>query len=235
MQHLAQQLRWGRGAYLEGLHKESLVLRGNTKATPDPSALSSQLPQAVTDEHLLLAYCATGDDDLFRRLVGRHQKPLFSYLRQFLGDGAAAEDVMQATLLKVHQKCGSFDARRQFRPWLYRIARNQAIDQKRRTQFRQAVSLDASVPSSGSQSTWACGDLVEDGQGNPAMQVEQRELEAKIRRAVQQLPQRLRQVVNLVYFCGLRYQEAAKVLSVPVGTVKSRMHSAMTRLRAQIH
>jgi RNA polymerase sigma-70 factor (ECF subfamily) len=194
--------------------------------------LPSDGSKDMTDEHLLSLYRSTREDQLFAQLVQRHERPLYRYLRRFLGDGTVAHDVLQSTLLKVHQNCNQFDARREFRPWLYRIATNQAIDEKRRRQLRQMSSLDASRPSGHSEARWSFGDLVDDGQRSPAAQVETRERDASIRRAVEKLPERLKQVVRLVFFRGLKYQEAADALSLPVGTVKSRMHAAIVKLRA---
>lgn len=187
--------------------------------------------EGVTDEWLLSAYRSSGDDQLFAQLVGRHRKPLYRYLRRFLGDGDVAEDVLQVTLLKVNQKCDQFDARRAFRPWLYRIATNQAIDEKRRRQLRRMASLDA-PRQNGEQPVWTYSDVVDDGQASPEVQAEKREDQAWVRRATERLPERLKQVVQLVFFRGLKYQEAADVLSLPVGTVKSRMHAAFAKLRA---
>ena len=194
--------------------------------------LPSDRYEEMTDERLLSLYRSTGDDPWFAQLVQRHERPLYGYLRRFLGDGTVAHDVLQSTLLKVHQNCSQFDARRQFRPWLYRIATNQAIDEKRRRQLRQMSSLDASRSSGHSEARWSYGDLVDNGQRSPATQVEARERDASVRHAVERLPERLKQVVRLVFFRGLKYQEAADALSLPVGTVKSRMHAAIVKLRA---
>jgi RNA polymerase sigma-70 factor (ECF subfamily) len=93
-------------------------------------------------------------------------------------------------------------------------------------------SLETSRPSGNSEARWSYRDIVDDGQRSPAMQAETRERDASIRRAVDKLPERLRQVVRLVFFRGLKYQEAADILSLPVGTVKSRVHAAIVKLRA---
>src|SRR5580658_542415 len=81
-----------------------------------------------TDEELLSQYQASGDREAFATLVGRYERELFSYLRRYLGDAVMAEDAFQATFLQVHLKCGQFEEGRKFRPWVYTIATNQAID-----------------------------------------------------------------------------------------------------------
>ena len=205
-----------------------------SRAFPDGEdrVLQSDRTEDMTDERLLSLYRSTREDRLFAQLVHRHEQPLYRYLHRFLGNGTVAQDVLQSTLLKVHQNCEQFDARREFRPWLYRIATNQAIDEKRRLQLRQMSSLDASRSSSGSEARWSYCDIVDGGQSTPVVEVEKRERDASIRSAVENLPERLKQVVRLVFFRGLKYQEAADALSLPVGTVKSRMHAAIVKLRA---
>ena len=85
----------------------------------------------VTDEQLLLDYRKTGDRELYAQLVYRYERELFSYLRRYLGNAEMAEDVFQAAFLAVHLKCETFQEGRRFRPWLYTIATNAAIDARR--------------------------------------------------------------------------------------------------------
>ena len=96
----------------------------------------------VTDEQLLLEYRLTGDRELYAQLVYRYERELFSYLRRYLGNAEMAEDVFQAAFLSVHLKCNSFEEGRRFRPWLYTIATNAAIDARRRNKRHRTVSLD---------------------------------------------------------------------------------------------
>ena len=96
----------------------------------------------VTDEQLLLEYRKNGDRELYAQLVYRYERELFSYLRRYLGNAEMAEDVFQAAFLSVHLKCDSFQEGRRFRPWLYTIATNAAIDARRRNKRHRTVSLD---------------------------------------------------------------------------------------------
>ena len=204
-----------------------------SKSTPSTAghALAASSSRNMTDEQLLLDYRTTGDEELFAQLVRRHRKPLLSYLTRYLGDDSMAEDAYQTTLLKVHQRCGQFQQGRAVRPWLYRIATNQAIDAIRRKRVRQMASLEAPRHSVGDKPCYTYRDILDDNRNGPLVQLEQKEHRDRVRRAVEKLPERLRQVVRLIFFRGLKYQEAADILSLPVGTVKSRMHSAMVNLR----
>ncbi|NIL99125.1 MAG: sigma-70 family RNA polymerase sigma factor, partial [Planctomycetales bacterium] len=95
-----------------------------------------------SDEQLLLTYRETADADAFAQLVGRYERELYAYLLNLLGDAQLAEDAFQSTFLQLHLKCDQFQADRSLRPWLYRMAKNQAIDLVRRTRRHRLLSLD---------------------------------------------------------------------------------------------
>ena len=96
----------------------------------------------LSDEELLGRCRRTEDKAAFESLVHRYERELFSYLRRYLGNAEMAEDVFQATFLQVHLKREQFEEGRRFRPWLYTIATNQAIDAQRRNRRHRMVSLD---------------------------------------------------------------------------------------------
>jgi RNA polymerase sigma-70 factor, ECF subfamily len=184
----------------------------------------------MSDEDLLLAYRDTADRLAFAELVRRYERELYSYLRRYLGDAGMAEDAFQATFLQVHLKCDQFDEGRKFRPWLYTIATNQAIDAQRRNRRHRSVSLDRATKHENSDDLGSLMDLLVSKEPAPDSRAESAQQRDWIRRAVEQLPDALREAVNLVYYQGLKYRDAADVLKIPVGTVKSRLHSAILKL-----
>src|SRR5690242_1002358 len=95
---------------------------------PQSMSLGTADLAALTDEELLVRYRDHADRQAFSQLVHRYERELYSYLRRYLGDATMAEDAFQATFLQVHLKCDQFEQGRRFRPWLYTIATNQAID-----------------------------------------------------------------------------------------------------------
>ena len=184
----------------------------------------------LTDEELLIAYREDGDRDAFEELVKRYERELFNYLRHYLGDADMAEDVFQATFFMVHQKCELFEAERTFRPWLYRIATNQAIDAKRRNKRHLLIHLD--VPTPRDESAWNNYSFqLESEETNPGDAVLDLERGVQVRAAVEQLPDVLRQVLYLVYFQGMKYREVAETLGIPFGTIKSRLNIAIKKLK----
>ncbi len=183
-----------------------------------------------TDEALLLRYRDFGEVGAFEELVHRYETELYSYLRRYLGDESLAEDAFQAAFLQLHTKCDQFDQARKVRPWLYTIATNQAIDAQRRSRRHRMVSLDHRDERSTDETASALIDLLASRDSGPPEELEAHERRNWIRQAVAQLPESLRSAVNLIYYQGLKYREAAAILDIPVGTVKSRLHTAILKL-----
>ncbi|MBN2025027.1 MAG: RNA polymerase sigma factor [Pirellulales bacterium] len=183
-----------------------------------------------TDEELLLEYRDRGNREAFERLVHRYERELYNYLRHYLGDAQMADDAFQTTFLQVHLKCDTFEPDRKFRPWLYTVATNQAIDAQRRNRRHRMVSLDRRFGAESGDDVTALVNLLDAQEVDPLDQLEADERARVVRDAVDRLPDALREVIALVYYQGMKYREAADVLSIPVGTVKSRLHAAVYRL-----
>jgi len=193
-----------------------------TAGTPDLASRS--------DEDLLLAYRDRADRAAFPELVRRYERELYSYLRRYLGDAEMAEDAFQATFLQVHLKCDQFEAGRKFRPWLYTVATNQAIDAQRRNKRHRNVSLDRNMRQENGDELGSLMDLLVSREPHPEARADSAQQREWIQREVARLPDPLREAINLVYYQGLKYREAATILKIPVGTVKSRLHSAILKL-----
>jgi RNA polymerase sigma-70 factor (ECF subfamily) len=194
-----------------------------------PASPASASAERMTDEELLLEYRLTGSATLFEALVKRYERELYNYLRRFLGSQVMAEDAFQATFIQVHLKCHLYDAERKVRPWLYTVATNQAIDIQRRNRRHRLVSLDRPNRVQHDE-LGTLVDMLASREVDPGDGFEQNERKEWVRTAVAALPEQLRSAVRLVYFRGMKYREAADELSVPVGTVKSRLHAAVKRL-----
>jgi len=196
--------------------------------SPAPSTDGGGPSGVPSDEELLRRCRDDGDGTAFESLVQRYERELFNYLRRYLGSAEMADDVFQATFLQVHLKREQFEDGRRFKPWLYTIATNQAIDAQRRNRRHRMVSLDHRT---GGEDE--VGSIVEmlAGVGRTAdEQLEDEEAREWVRSAVAELPESLRSALMLVYHQGMKYREAADVLGIPVGTVKSRLHAALLRL-----
>ena len=169
-----------------------------------------------------------GDDDAFRLLVERHEKALLGYFWRRRPDRAFAEDCVQEVFLRLVRHRGSWRPDAKFTTYLYRIAENHWIDRWRSSKSSPPpTSLDGLVQ-----------EELGDGAGAfpapgpaPGERAGQLELGDAIRRAVLRLTEEQRAVFALAETRGMRYEDIARVLDIPVGTVKSRMHAAVTRLR----
>lgn len=181
--------------------------------------------ETATDEQLLDQYRDFGDRAAFAALVRRYERELYTYLRRYLGNALAAEDVFQQTFMLVHQKVGQYESGRPVRPWLYSIAVHQAIDYHRRDRRHWLPSLDRFVGTSKDEMT-----PIVAGQNDPAETVEADDTGRLVREAIDKLPETTRQIVMLVYFQGLKYREVSEILGIPMGTVKSQLHAALMKL-----
>ncbi len=139
-----------------------------------------------------------------------------------------AEDVFQATFLQVYLKKEGFEEGRRFRPWLYTIATNQAIDAQRRNRRHRMVSLDQRT--GGDDDVGALVEMLAGRDQTADAMMAGEEAKDWVRAAVADLPDTLKNTLVLVYHQGMKYREAADVLGIPVGTVKSRLHSALLKL-----
>lgn len=185
--------------------------------------------RTATDEQLLLRYRDHSDMEAFETLVHRYAKPLHSYLVRYLHSAVLAEEVFQATFLRVHRNCGMFAEDREVRPWIYSIATNLAIDALRTEGRQHAVSLDE-AHADGADDASKLLDLLQSTGPSPAQELESSERAEWARKAVEALPHDLRLTLLLIYFQGLKYREVAEILQVPLGTVKSRVHQALLAL-----
>ena len=180
-----------------------------------------------TDEDLLLEYRCTGIRETFDEIVHRYERELYNYLYRYLGNTANAEDVFQKTFLAVLKGCNQFEAGRAFRPWLYTIATNNAVDHLRKAKRFSVISMDA--PMENDQNN-CIADTIAGDEPEPFADEMDREIACEVREAVASLPEPMRQAVYMVYFQGLSYREAAEAVGVSFSTVSTRVNHAIQKL-----
>jgi RNA polymerase sigma-70 factor, ECF subfamily len=192
-------------------------------------------PTPAESDEKLLSRLREGEREAFGPLVRRYERELFGYLRRYLGDDDLADDVFQNTFMQVFLKIRQYETGRPARPWLYAIATNQAIDalrrRNRRIADRPADSVAAPDEEGEARPLFELLPAPGDAPSEVADRIEQAE---RVRAAVARLPDLLRHAILLVYFQGLKYQDAADILGIPVGTVKSRLHAAITKLSEEL-
>jgi RNA polymerase sigma-70 factor (ECF subfamily) len=177
-----------------------------------------------SDEALLAAYME-GDREAFHELMERYSNELLQFLTRFLGSRAAGEDVFQETFLQIHLSADTFDPSRRFKPWLFTIAANKARDYHRKHKKRTQVSLSASVGSDDDGQRFV--DLLEADLPSPDAPILDAERSRLVKSVMDSMPAHLREILLLSYFQKLSYNQIADALEIPLGTVKSRLHSAV--------
>lgn len=183
-----------------------------------------------SDEELLNRL-RNGKRDGFGVLVRRYEREMYGYLRRYLGDADLADDVFQATFLQVYLKIDQYEPDRPARPWLYTIATHQAIDALRKVGRQAMVSLEQATSEGNDGEVRSLVDMLEAREIGPVEQSQLAERRQLVRLCVDKLPDFLRQVVVLAYYQGLKYREVADIMDIPVGTVKSRLHTALLKLQ----
>lgn len=179
------------------------------------------------DDRRLIAECLGGRRESFGELVSRYQSRLYNAALRLADTPEDAADVVQDTFLNAFQSLRSFKGDAEFFTWLYRIAFNNAISLKRKK--KPTLSLDAG--SDGEQSREARevadrSDYVKTGAA-----LERTEEEALLHAALARLSSEHRDVLVMKDIDGLKYEEIAEVLRVPIGTIRSRLHRARLELR----
>ncbi|MCD6393367.1 MAG: sigma-70 family RNA polymerase sigma factor [Planctomycetes bacterium] len=178
-----------------------------------------------TDAELLKRY-REGDETAFREIVERYKNPLYSFLRRFLNRQDLVEDVFQETFLQLFASRDSFDTSRPLRPWLFTIAANKAKDALRKMQRHSSMSIGA-IADSGDVSVDDVINILTSYKTTPADEVTTEETARRVREVVADMPENLRGILILAYFEQFSYKHMAEILSIPIGTVKSRLHTAV--------
>lgn len=174
-------------------------------------------------EQELIQRARNGDVAAFEELVRMHQSVALRVAVLVVGDHSDAEDVTQEAFVKAYHALGRFRQDSPFRPWLLRIVRNEALNQRRRHGRQDRLGLRLA------------GDrLSGDAAPSPETVVVSESERESVLAAVNGLPERYRQVVALRYLLGLSEAETAETLGIPAGTVKSRTARALSRLERSL-
>jgi RNA polymerase sigma-70 factor (ECF subfamily) len=169
-----------------------------------------------------------GDGQALAALYERYRARLYGFLVRSAGEPALAEDLYQEVWMKVMGALGGFETERgTFRAWLFRIAANAAVDERRRRALRRGPELDALLPSEEGRVV----DLVPSGDPGPERRGVAGDELRGLDRALALLSDQQRDAVLLRHQQGLTYPELARALSVPEGTAKSLVHRGVLTLR----
>ena len=181
----------------------------------------------LTDGDLLDSY-ANGEESAFREIVSRYKNSLYAFLRLFLNRHELVEDVFQETFLQLFTSRESFDRKRPLRPWLFTIAANKAKDALRKWQRTNAIPIGTMGDSEDLSFDDVLNTVTSD-KTMPYEELQKSETAFRVRQIIADMPDNLREILILAYFNRFSYKQMAEILSIPIGTVKSRLHTAVGR------
>lgn len=169
--------------------------------------------------------CLAGEEDAFRMLVQRYERPVYHLVWRMVKSEEDAKDLTQEIFLKVFRVLEQFDSSRNFSSWLYKIASNQSIDFLRRRRLK-TVSLGHDPLDDDKPPV----EISDDGP-LPDEDIDDARRRERLGRLVDRLAPHYRIVIQLRYDRQLAYEEIAEVLGLPLGTVKARLHRAHHQLK----
>ena len=164
-----------------------------------------------------------GEPDAFETLIRRHQKTIFNLAYRMLGDYDEAAEISQEVFLSAYRAIGNFRGEANFSTWLYRIALNHATTRRKSLNTRQqrSVPIENTEPAS-------------DPHPGPAETMEKKEIRQRVQQALNRLDPEDAAVILLRDLQDVPYEEVARVLDLPIGTVKSRLHRARQALKSEL-
>lgn len=224
-----QSIRFGVGSESRSPRRLAFPREEAPPRAPRSIPAETEDSAPLCDEELLGRYRDERRPGDFVELVRRYSGDLGRYLVRFLGDAALGEDLLQETFLQVHLKCGLYRDGWPARPWLYAVALHRAVDVLRRSRRLPTARLGPAYEADGPASLV---ELLACDEPGPLEELQERERQQWVRESLARLPAPMRQALELAYYQGLSNAEIAGLLRVPLGTVKSRLHGAIARLRA---
>ncbi|MGE5673094.1 MAG: RNA polymerase sigma factor [Mycobacterium leprae] len=174
------------------------------------------MAKSLVEDSVLIKRLSAGDEEALGTLMDRYGGALLHFAHRLVGDMQLAEEIYQDTMLKAWQQASAFRVDGHLKAWLFRVARNNAIDYMR----KKRVPVEEYTACLETAATTF----------RPDREAERSWLSAEVYEAIDELPPAYREVVDLRFFHQLCYQEIAEVLLIPLGTVKSRLNYALQRL-----
>jgi len=178
-------------------------------------------------EKTLLGRAKAGDVNAFEQLLEGYQRRIFNIAFHMVNNYEDAGDLVQEVLIRIYKSIGGFKEQASFSTWVYRITTNVCLDDIRKKKRRKVISLDEEIK-------FDDGELVrqiKSDDPSPEDQAEKNEFKKSVNRAINRLSEEHRLVIVLRDIQGFSYEEIAKVLKCPEGTVKSRINRARQALK----
>ncbi|MCX7748555.1 MAG: sigma-70 family RNA polymerase sigma factor [Clostridia bacterium] len=183
--------------------------------------------KSVENEKHLLIKAKNGDIEAFEKLIGEYQKKVFNIAFRMVGNHDDASEIAQEVFLKVYKSLKSFKEEASFSTWIYRITTNVCLDELRKKKNKKVISLDEEIKAQDGEMK----RQVVDDSPTPEMAVEGKIIRKAVSDSIKMLSEEHRIVIVMRDIQGFSYEEIAKVLKCPEGTIKSRINRARQSLR----
>ncbi len=177
----------------------------------------------ASDEQLVALYLE-GQEYALKSLIEKYLTPIYNFVGQFVGYGVEAEDVTQETFIKLWKNIKKFKSDKKLKPWLYRIAKNTAVDHLR--QRKITMPLDTFADETENQDNFFV-----DTQPLPMEQIISAEKKKMVQDIINNLPSLYATVLRLYYLEEFSLPEVAEILSEPISTIKSKHRRALQKIR----
>ena len=206
-----------------------------SKLTPvPPDSGKDSEPSLAFDDAPLVEESRKGNMRAFGSLVARYQDRLFNAVLRMCGDREEASDLCQEAFLRALRKISEFRGRSQFYTWLFRIAVNLTISQRRKGGRVKFVSLSPDPQLDDNQAAGLTSDVAARREGDPATVAMNRDSCRRVLEALEAMDEEFRAVIVLRDIEDMDYEQMANTLSLPVGTIKSRLHRARCMLKEKL-
>jgi RNA polymerase sigma factor (sigma-70 family) len=195
---------------------------------PSPQPLQRKLDSRLEDS-TIIADALAGHDRAYQRLMDKYHDAIFNFIYRMVRDREQVEDLTQEAFIKAFASLKSFNEEYAFSTWLYKIATNNSIDYIRKKKL-QMFSIDKPIESKDSDFTFELPD--DSYEADRELISGQRSV--MLNEAIEQLPEKYRLVIRLRHVEERSYEEIAKMLKLPIGTVKAHIFRARELLYKQL-
>lgn len=191
----------------------------NENELPRKDASESSL-----EDDQLVKRAISGDQDAFKELMNKYQKPLYFHIVKMVKNNEQIEDIIQESFVKAFSNLNSYNTNYAFSTWLYRITTNHTIDHLRKKKL-QTTSINEPIRSKDGEMQF---QIV--GNAETDRQIIRKERKKIVSDAIQNLPEKYREVIEMRHLEEMSYQEISEQLDLPLGTVKAHIFRAREML-----
>ena len=183
------------------------------------------------EEKLLVDRCRRGDRDSFAQLMRLHERQIYNFTYRMLGNEEEAEDLTQDIFVAAFRGIRKFRGEAKFSTWLYRIALNQTRNRIKYLSRRDFFAKQSRRVQHREESPWENPELLADSAPTPEQLTLTKSMAIQVQQCLNQIPPQARQILVLRDVQGFSYEELSEMLSLNLGTVKSRLHRARASLQ----